>query len=246
MLRFCRYCFLLLSAALVACSSPVSTQQALTKKVHRYWRQSDSHLKPFFDKVHAKYPPKRLTLVADKRKKTLSLWAPSVWRWRHVRDYPILAASGVLGPKLTEGDGQVPEGIYHPIMLNPQSHFHLSMELNYPNRFDRFRALMDGRTHLGGQIFIHGGRRSVGCLAIGDKNIEDLFVLVYRVGLPNVTVIITPQAEGRLTPQIAGLKVSWLGLLYHQLNEALEAFHPPAKKEAELVTLRQVSATLFG
>ena len=70
-------------------------------------------------------------------------------------EYPILAASGVLGPKLREGDKQVPEGIYGAEALNPNSKFHLSIRLNYPNTFDRRMAQSDGRTQLGGDIMIH-------------------------------------------------------------------------------------------
>ena len=51
--------------------------------------------------------------------------------------YPVLGASGVLGPKLKEGDRQVPEGVYRVPELNPNSDFHLSLRLDYPNEFDR-------------------------------------------------------------------------------------------------------------
>src|SRR5690606_4961 len=96
---------------------------------------------------------------------------------RFVRALPVLAASGRVGPKLQYGDYQVPEGFYRIEALNPNSRFHLALRVNYPNAFDRAEAAREGRTHLGGDIMIHGSNASVGCLAMGDVVSEDLFVL---------------------------------------------------------------------
>lgn len=60
--------------------------------------------------------------------------------WRRIRRYPVLGQSGALGPKRKEGDLQVPEGIYEVESLNPNSRFHLSIRVNYPNDFDREQA----------------------------------------------------------------------------------------------------------
>lgn len=89
------------------------------------------------------------------------------------RTYPIAAASGALGPKLAEGDGQVPEGFYAvpPAAMNPNSCYHLAFNLGYPNAFDR--AL--GRT--GSAIMIHGNQVSIGCLAMTDAKIEEIYTL---------------------------------------------------------------------
>jgi murein L,D-transpeptidase YafK len=116
----------------------------------------------------------------------------------------------VLGPKLREGDRQVPEGVYRIASLNPNSRFHLSMEVNYPNDFDRAMAAKDGRVNLGGQIFIHGGTASIGCLAMGDAVIERLFVLVARVGRENVRVVIAPgEPVGTRFPSALVNSVPW-------------------------------------
>ena len=71
--------------------------------------------------------------------------------------YPVIdgdevgaAFSGTLGPKLREGDGQIPEGIYGIGYLNPNSSYYLSLKVTYPNASDRARAKKDGRTNLGG------------------------------------------------------------------------------------------------
>jgi hypothetical protein len=70
-----------------------------------------------------------------------------------LKTYPILAGSGTLGPKLVEGDGQVPEGLYRVESLNPNSSFHLALRVNYPNEFDRAKGKLDGpgQTHLNSQ-----------------------------------------------------------------------------------------------
>ena len=94
-------------------------------------------------------------------------------RFELFRTYPIAAASGELGPKLAEGDGQVPEGFYFvgPKAMNPNSRFHLSFNIGFPNRYDRAR----GRT--GSFIMIHGSDVSVGCLAMTDEKIEEIYTL---------------------------------------------------------------------
>jgi len=89
------------------------------------------------------------------------------------RPYPIAKSSGDLGPKLAEGDGQVPEGFYAvpPAAMKPDSNYHLAFNIGYPNEFDR--ALK--RT--GSAIMIHGNNVSVGCLAMTDAKIEEIYTL---------------------------------------------------------------------
>lgn len=94
-------------------------------------------------------------------------------KYRLFRTYPIAAASGVLGPKLAEGDRQVPEGFYFvpEAAMNPASQFHLSFNIGYPNAFDREL----GRT--GSAIMIHGNQVSIGCLAMTDAKMEEIYTL---------------------------------------------------------------------
>lgn len=152
-----------------------------------------ARLLPDFDKVDLAYPPKKLVLVGLKEEKILEVWASrDSINFVYVKNYPILGASGRPGPKLREGDLQVPEGIYKVESLNPNSMFHLALRLNYPNEFDRAKAKLDGRTTLGGDIMIHGSTGSIGCLAMGDETAEDLFVLAAEVGIENISVILSP------------------------------------------------------
>ena len=112
-------------------------------------------------------------------------------------------------------------------LLNPNSRFHLSIRVNYPNAFDRRMATQDGRTQLGGDIMIHGNAVSIGCLAMGDEAAEDLFVLAALATKERTRIIISPTdfrtgILGRLRAQPA-----WAGELYQQLRAELKQF-PPA------------------
>lgn len=130
-----------------------------------------------------------LRILVFKHEGLVEVSAPG---WPVPRVHPMTARSGTLGPKLREGDGQIPEGFYRVESLNPNSRYHLSLRLDYPNASDRARATGDGRSGLGGDIMIHGSDRSVGCIAIGDPAIEELFCCAAAVGPENVSVLIAP------------------------------------------------------
>jgi murein L,D-transpeptidase YafK len=150
-------------------------------------------LRELFKQAECVYPPREVSLVAIKDARRLEVWAhDSDPRWRLITTYPILGASGTSGPKLREGDGQVPEGIYRLTVLNPQSSYHLSIRVDYPNAFDCAVAAREGRTNLGGDIHLHGGSSSIGCLAMGDAAIEELYALVSDTGLPRSWITIAP------------------------------------------------------
>ncbi len=173
------------------------------------------------------YPPAELTLIAVKNERRLEVWSPDdSGKFVHVRNYPILAASGSVGPKLRRGDRQVPEGIYSVTAYNPNSAFHLSMKIDYPNDFDRMMADYDHRTNLGGDIFIHGSNVSLGCLAMGDRAIEQLFMLVYDTGRRNTKVIIVPydfRKHGNLELKPRWLP-QWLDELYLRLDASMQDY----------------------
>lgn len=119
------------------------------------------------------YPLRYVFLRALKGERTLELWAADApGPMSLVRQYPIAAASGGPGPKRRAGDLQVPEGVYRIDRFNPHSRFHLSMGLDYPNASDRIRG---DRAHLGADIFIHGNRVSVGCMAMTDALIDEIY-----------------------------------------------------------------------
>ena len=191
-----------------------------------YGPKARERMAPHFKRAGVAYPPKQIALLVFKRENRLAVWARSSTEapWRFVRHYPVLAASGHAGPKLRQGDYQVPEGVYRIEHLNPMSSYHLSMKVSYPNEFDRRMAARDGRTRLGGDIFIHGNRVSIGCVAIGDPAIEELFTLVAQTGHSRVKVIIAPndlRAGGAIIHEEAP---RWVGQLYRTVAAALAPF----------------------
>lgn len=165
------------------------------------------------------YPPAALTLVGYKQERVLEVWARGPAGWLLYRSYPVLAASGGPGPKLREGDRQVPEGVYRLTHLNPASSYHLSIRVDYPNEADRARAAAEGRSDLGGDIYIHGKAVSVGCLAIGDENVEELFTLVADTGLAHARVILAPTRTVTPTAEAP----AWTGDLYREIVREIAA-----------------------
>ncbi|MFT3684688.1 MAG: L,D-transpeptidase family protein [Phycisphaerales bacterium] len=139
--------------------------------------------------------PREITFVAFKRERKLDVYiGTDAGERRRLKSYPILAASGGPGPKTRQGDNHVPEGVYRVESLNPNSAFHLALRLNYPSPEDLEAAQSEGRDPgmLGSDIMIHGKAASVGCLAMGDEAIEELFTLAADAGLDHVTVLILP------------------------------------------------------
>jgi murein L,D-transpeptidase YafK len=109
-----------------------------------------------------------------KRDFELELWMLRDGRFHRFATYPICRWSGRLGPKLAEGDRQAPEGFYSVDKgaLNPNSRWHRSFNLGYPNKFDRAH----GRT--GSLLMVHGGCGSIGCYAMTDPVIDEVWRLV--------------------------------------------------------------------
>lgn len=109
-----------------------------------------------------------------KRERELELWIEgNAQRFVLFRTYPICTYSGELGPKQREGDNQAPEGFYRVAagQLNPQSAYHLSFNLGYPNAYDR------AHSRTGGFLMVHGSCVSIGCYAMGDQGIEEIYAL---------------------------------------------------------------------
>lgn len=202
----------------------ITGPRTVAEVVARYGPAARARLRPHLRRAGVTYPPKQLAILVFKRERRLALWARNTGEWRFVRDYPILAASGNAGPKLREGDYQVPEGVYRIAHLNPNSSYHLSMKVNYPNEFDRSMAKRDGRTRLGGDIFIHGKDVSIGCVALGNPAIEELFTLVAETGYSRVQVVIAPHdfRTGRVV--VRSGSPHWVAQLYRAVAAALRPF----------------------
>jgi len=181
-----------------------------------------------FERAGVAYPPRELAMLAFKDVRHLEVYARThrADPWTFVTDYRVLGASGTLGPKLAEGDRQVPEGIYAVDSLNPNSKFHLAIRVSYPNDFDREIARRDGRSKLGGDIMIHGARASDGCLAMGNEAAEDLFVIAALTGEQNVRIVISPTDFRDPSSRVPTIVAPWLRELYLDLRTELQQYHP--------------------
>src|SRR6516225_11211374 len=118
-----------------------------------------------------------ITIRIYKEESTLEIWKQDrTGQFVLLSTYPICKYSGKLGPKIVKGDRQAPEGFYDitPDQLNPNSSEYLAFNIGFPNAFDRSL----GRT--GSFLMVHGGCRSVGCYAMTDAAMEEIYGLVYE------------------------------------------------------------------
>ncbi|HLA72744.1 MAG TPA: L,D-transpeptidase family protein [Steroidobacteraceae bacterium] len=207
-------------------------QYTVQDRLTEYAADVESRLRGKLSGAGLSYPPAELAYVAFKDIRRLQVYGRNDSResWRFVREYRVQGASGTLGPKIGDGDRQVPEGVYRVEALNPNSRFHLSLRLNYPNDFDRAAAELDGRSNLGGDIMIHGARASIGCLAMGNEAAEDLFVLAALAGPEHVRVVISPTDFRDPTSRVPNILSVRVRELYLSLRVELLQFPnaPPA------------------
>lgn len=196
----------------------VAGARTISEVVDTYGAKARERLILYFEEAQIQYPPKAVTLLAIKNSAKLELWVKNNSNNTFIREYPIQALSGVPGPKLKEGDYQVPEGVYDIEYLNPNSSYHLSMKLNYPNAFDLKHAKAEGRNEPGTNIFIHGKAVSIGCLAMGDEVVEELFILATDIGYTNIQVAIAP-SDPRTQKLTAIKEIVWTKELYSNIHD---------------------------
>ena len=212
-----------LQRAWVLLQNRLRAPASVADRVRQYGDAVRARLQPHFARVGVAYPPRAVVLVGLKTERRVEVWVSGDGvKFQLLTNYPICAASGVLGPKLREGDRQVPEGLYRIESLNPNSLYHLALRVNYPNDFDCRQAAAEGRTRLGGDIMIHGSDVSIGCLALGDAAAEDLFVLAAETGLKHIAVILAP-VDFRVRPMPADSKALplWVPELYAAISNEL-------------------------
>jgi L,D-transpeptidase catalytic domain len=212
--------------AFVGAVQKVKGKKTVADRLVQFEGPVRTRLQEDFRKTGLEFPPARLTLIGLKLEHVLEVWGQNATEPpRLIKAYPILGASGTLGPKLVEGDGQVPEGLYQVESLNPNSAFHLALRVNYPNAYDRQKGALEQRKELGSDIMIHGSTASIGCLAMGDEVAEELFVLAARTGLSNISVILSP-VDFRRRELPAGLEQlpAWSGELYAEIRKAMVQF----------------------
>lgn len=156
-----------------------------------------------------------------KREFEVELWMKRGDRFHLFTTYPICRYSGWLGPKLKTGDKQAPEGIYtvDAKQLNPNSRWHRSFNLGYPNQFDR------EHDRTGSFLMVHGGCSSIGCYAMTNDVITEIWQLVTAAlngGQRRFQVQVFPF---RMTEQALALRKNhrWAGF-WRQLKRGHDLF----------------------
>jgi murein L,D-transpeptidase YafK len=184
--------------------------------------------------------PQMLTLLDQKRmpkespilvrifkeESELEVWKQdTTGRFELLKVYPICRWSGDLGPKITEGDRQAPEGFYTitPGLMNPNSNYYLAINTGFPNAYDR------ANDRHGGFLMIHGDCSSRGCYAMTDEQIGEIYSLAresFLGGQPSFQIQAYPfrmtpanLARHRTSPHLAFWKMLKIG------NDHFEATH---------------------
>ncbi len=156
----------LIGTALAGCQDSGSLSSG------RAWRPISSEMQALFTaKGTDAHQP--VLIRTFKKEAELEIWKmrPVDGKYVHVKTFPMCRWSGQLGPKVREGDRQVPEGFYTitPGQMNPNSSYYLSFNVGYPNAYDRAY----GRG--GGSIMVHGACSSAGCFSMTDAQIADIY-----------------------------------------------------------------------
>jgi hypothetical protein len=163
--------------ALLPTESPFALEQLRHERVREARLLARHNLQLLFHERGIPYPAAEIFMRVFKRERALELWVrpEGAEKYELLKKYDICAMAGTLGPKRKQGDRQTPEGFYYISFFNPRSEFYLSLHVDYPNSRDRAMGL-EG-VSLGGDIYIHGGCSSEGCLAVTDTGIRELYWL---------------------------------------------------------------------
>ena len=174
--------------------SAFAQAQLQHSRVRRARENARPRINRLFYERNIRHPAAEVFVRVFKRDREMEVWVRTAdsSRFELLKTYGICALAGKPGPKRRQGDEQVPEGFYNIDLFNPQSSYHLSMRVDYPNASDR-AANRGGR--LGGDIYIHGDCVSEGCLAMTDEGIEELYWLgieAHAMGQTEIPIHIFP------------------------------------------------------
>ncbi len=177
------YCLVAIGLCIIsetfAQNSYVSIQRSSYKISDVFSRMEDS-VKKQFEQQHLNWPPEAIYVRSFKYDRQLEVWVRNGSKepYKLFKTYKVCMQSGTMGPKRMEGDYQVPEGFYQINEFNPNSNFHLSLGLNYPNASDR---ILSDSLRPGSAIYIHGNCVSTGCIPISDVPMEELYIIASNV-----------------------------------------------------------------
>lgn len=139
-------------------------------------KTKEDTIKKQFEKANLQWPPKQVYLRSFKYDSQLEVWVRSNSKetFKLFKTYKVCALSGAMGPKRIEGDYQVPEGFYCINEFKPNSLYHLSLGINYPNASD---LMLSDSLKPGSEIYIHGNCITVGCIPLQNDPIEELYLI---------------------------------------------------------------------
>lgn len=168
--------------------------QLTHSRVKAAYQDKENIVKAYFSGKQLSYEGFGLFIRAFKKEMELEVWVKGKSQATFIllHTYRVCTTSGSLGPKRQEGDYQIPEGVYHINHFNPQSKFHLSLGLNYPNASDK---ILSDRKQPGSAIYIHGSCVTIGCIPLTDDKIKELYILAVEAkndGQQNIPVHVFP------------------------------------------------------
>lgn len=167
-------------------------------------------------------PSEPMMIRVYKQSSELEVWKrTNTGQYALLKTYPICKWSGALGPKIAQGDYQSPEGFYDvtPALMNPKSSYYLSFNTGFPNKFDQAW----GRT--GSYLMIHGDCLSVGCYAMTDEGIKEIYAMAretFRGGNPSFQLQLFPfrMTEANLAANAASPHLAF----WRNLKEGADSF----------------------
>lgn len=214
------------------------SEQLKFSRVRLAYNEKASFLEKEFKEKNLSFPPKAIYIRSFKSESDLEIWVEEGATFVLFKIYKVCAKSGDLGPKIEQGDKQVPEGFYHIDRFNPMSKFYLSLGINYPNNVDLWRS---GFVNPGGDIFIHGDCVTIGCLPMTDEVIKEIYVLAVLAktnGQENIPVHIFPYRFSPLSNTLYRSFGKYL-TFWDNLQEEYEYFDEHKK-------LRKMTQSHFG
>jgi murein L,D-transpeptidase YafK len=162
-------------SSVVAQPEPVGIKN-LPAKLLVVSNKLEDTLKKQFNEKKLNWPPQQMYVRSFKYDRQLEVWVKEDKKepFKLFKTYKVCMQSGSMGPKRMEGDYQVPEGFYYINEFNPNSNYHLSLGINYPNASDK---ILSDSLRPGSAIYIHGNCVSTGCIPITDQQIEEVYLL---------------------------------------------------------------------
>jgi murein L,D-transpeptidase YafK len=185
---------LLIGILMIANELSFKEKQIQFFRVKLAYEEKEETVRQYFANANVPYHGFSLFIRAFKSERIVEAWVKSSnsSTYTLLKTFPFCASSGSLGPKRKEGDLQIPEGVYSLNHFNPESNFHLSLGLNYPNPSDK---ILSDKKCPGSAIYIHGNCVTVGCIPITDNLIKELYILAVEArnnGQKNIPIHVFP------------------------------------------------------